>query len=107
MDDLRGCVHCLSQFTTHFKKDAKWRLPICPQPAVLQLMRQRSTGLEILSIRVVALCFGHVIDLRNSAFLAVAYVMFEAALVDYVVPDPCQQTTHSHDTALMRFCAFT
>ena len=96
---------------------------------------QRSTGQEILSIRVVALCFGHVIDLRkrhdkvhhhdrhqtvltsemrcvryedhNSVFLAVSYVMFETALGNYVVPDPCQQTTHSHDTTLMRFCAVT
>ena len=88
-----------------------------------------------LSIRVVALCFGYVIDLRkrhnkvhhhdhhrtvltsemrcvryeddNSVFLTVVYVMFETALVDYVVPDPCQETTHSHDATLMRFCAFT
>ena len=28
-----------------------------------RMMRQRSTGQEILSIRVVVLCFGHVIDL--------------------------------------------
>ena len=99
------------------------------------MMRQRSTGQEILSIRVVSLCFGHVIDLRkrydkvyhhdrhrtvltsemrcvcyedhNSAFLGVSYVMFEIALVDYVVPDLCQQTKYSHDDTLMRFCAFT
>ena len=89
------------------------------------MMRQRSTGQEILSIRVVALCFSHVINLRkrhdkvhhhdchqtvltsemmcvcyedhNSAFLAVVYVMFEADLVDYVVPDPCHQP-HTHTT---------
>jgi hypothetical protein len=34
------------------------------------------------------------------------YVMLEAALVNYVVPDPWQQTTHSHDATLMRFRAF-
>ncbi len=82
------------------------------------MMRQCSTGQEILSIRVVVLCFGHVIDLckrhvkvhhhdhhrtvltsemwfvryedHNSAFLTVTYVMFEDTLVDYVVSDPCQ-----------------
>ncbi len=31
-----------------------------------------------------------------STFLAVSCVMFEAVLVQYVVPDPLQPTTHSH-----------
>ena len=40
-----------------------------------------------------------------SPFFAVKYVTIEAALVNYIVPDPLQPSMHAHDLAFMRFRA--
>jgi type III secretory pathway component EscS len=42
---------------------------------------------------------------HNTAFLAVKHVTIAAALVNYIVSDPLQPTTHLQDSAFMRFCA--
>ena len=38
---------------------------------------------------------------HTSPLLAVKYVTVEAALVNYIVPDPLQATMHPHDSAFM------
>jgi hypothetical protein len=46
-------------------------------------------------------------DDHVATFLVVTHPVFEAALVNYVVPGSLPPTTHSGDAALMRFRAFT
>jgi len=77
---------------------------------VERLEPNRTINILVVVRDLLLLCLlylGLIVTLCLSWFLAAVYVLLESALVNYVVPGAFPPTTHSGDTALMRFRAFT